>query len=57
MNMIQTLKIRGKKTEKENDVQLVLMDDFISCISSGGGGRGWSTVRPESMLWPSYVKV
>ena len=36
MNMIQTLKIRGKKTEKENDVQLVMMDDFISCMNSGG---------------------
>ena len=36
MNMIQTLKIRGKKTGKENDVQLVLIDDFISCMNSGG---------------------
>ena len=48
----QSLKTGGKKTEKEYEVQLVLMDDFISCISGGG----WSTVR-QKHLWPSYVKV
>ena len=28
----QSLKTGGKKTEKEYEVQLVLMDDVISCI-------------------------
>ena len=37
INTIQTLKIGGEKTEKEYEVQLVHMDDLISCITAEGG--------------------
>ena len=40
INTIQTLKIGGEKTEMEYEVQLVHMDDLISCINSGGGAGG-----------------
>ena len=40
MITIQSLKTRVKKTEKEYEVQLVLMDDFISCRSVEEGGEG-----------------
>ena len=53
INLNQTLKIKGKKTDEEYfEVQLV-QDDFIACVSQK---RSEGTTREEED-WPSKASV